>query len=631
MLRNSKKKSTATTSVKKDDKPLKVEVAYQSYKSWSDRHYLTAFVLFVVILVCYLNNGEMTIGGDSTANTLLTLKLVRPGALRSQSLAEVLSFSPLENPCLFQWRYTPDLNSVPQRGLNLQHWNLTAPVILASGEKVMKSAWDLYELKRLVLEGPNYYLVDTKSHPNNRWANTFGIGTALVSAPLFFLYTTFITPIRHKDVCQYPRADLLTISKFTASFFTTLSCVVMYFIAVRILRSLNDGSGDQRVIQKRNYYLAIISTLFYGLGTSLFSINAQALWQHAPNTLFITIGIHQFFKLHQDYMGKSSAVDEFGLAITSVLCCVSLCLAVFCRPTSAIYALVVILHLITEVLQFTISKSSDNRQSNALKSLLIQGVVGLVFGGLFLYHNKFFFHDPLTTGQTLAADIISKGKSTVPGTWTAPFLDGAYMLLVSPSRGLLVHSPYLVFSIFAILYLMMKFSSQQFYAAQSLRAFMFGMIGLFYAASIFFDYWGGWCWSSRPLTDITPILGSLIVLLLPTIYRHKPLFYIFITLGLLSIAIHTVGVYLYDPMIWNYQMSVKNSKTGEFEAITDFEVLSGNKHISGTVPLNIDQPEYRYRLYSWKDSQISYLLNNLSLARKIKQHTVKSWIEGRLS
>eukprot|EP01132_Coremiostelium_polycephalum_P000447 gene447-565_t len=631
--------STTTKTTKTTTKqPIKLELVYESPKKWNQYKLGISLFLFFISIGVFMLNGDMTIGGDSTSNVLQTLKLVSPYTQKYP----IFTFSPIENPCLFIWKYTPDLNSAPQRGLTLNNWNLTAQVVTKSGERQLKSAWELYEMKRLVFENANYYLVPTTE--SGLYANTFGIGTSIISAPFFFMYTRLFSPITHPDVCQYNRISYMFISKFSASFYSAVSVVAIFLTSFRILASIEKS-------QQGRLTSSTIVAILYAFGTSVFSINSQALWQHAPNTMFISLGLYFYVRLFQDHLQKSSSpLDSIGPNTASFLSSCFLCMATFCRPTSALYPISCLVLLGFVFLYRLIVLRGAINWGKWFNVITVYGLTGALFGSLFLLHNYHYFGSPFKTGQTIAAEFISKSKSETPGTWITNFSTGASTLLFSPSRGLFIHSPYLLFIQLGILILLSKTFSILFFKKPIIRQqqnqpqsqpqqrqqqvedqdsleylypFIISVLILFYAASTFFDYWGGWCFGCRPLTDTMPVLSCLVALTMPMIKQSKAVFFVFLLVGL--------AAYSYDPMIWNYQKAIKSGKNGTYVPINNEEIIIGEKTIGGIVHLNIDQPEFRHRLWSWPDCQFVFLVENLSLCHRVKKFTINSWLEGRLS
>ncbi|EFA81714.1 hypothetical protein PPL_05708 [Heterostelium album PN500] len=599
-----------------DQQPLQINYEYQSFKHWIWINRVTTLMIVFGMFRLYMSNGEMTVGGDSNSNMLLSLRLahVPPSSLLSSSGVELFGLTPRDTPCLFQWKFWADpKNAIPRSGLSLAHWNQTASTVI-NGKVEPRSAWQLYEMGRLKVDRPHYFLVDSiakspSQTPDNSavYASTFGIGTALTSAPIFRLYTARY-PVKANDYCQYSREHLLYISKLSASLFSAISCGVMFQVFLELI------SRDS-IDHSSNFMFSFLLTILYGLGTTLASINSQALWQHAPNTMFLSIGLYCYIKLQSASSSNKSSI------IYAISCAFALSMATICRPTSALYPLAVLSRMLVNCL--IPGKVGFKKQ---FIRLFAYGVTGAILGAAFLYHNQLFFGSPFITGQTIAAEQLAPAKTGLAeGTWTTPLWTGLSTLLFSPSRGLFVHSPFLIFSIVSLF-----FSDKS--TITLLAPFMASTAILTYAASTFFDYWGGWCFGPRPLTDLMPTLLAMIGAGITRMKRIQPLVTLLVCTGILAIIVQMIGMYAYDPMIWNYQKAVRGESETDLELISNFEVLSGKQaDPAGTVMVNIDDPPYRWRLWDWNNGQPFYLLKNFGLARKMKKYTVKQWVDGSLT
>ncbi|EGG15365.1 hypothetical protein DFA_10199 [Cavenderia fasciculata] len=583
---------------------------------------LISFSLFCIVLTVYLSNGGFTIGGDSNANMLLALRL---SSTPFSSSSSPFLFNPRENPCLFLWDFVADRSQPPMQGLSLSHWNISTSVKLDNGQTTVKTAWQLYEMKRVTFSSATYFVQPTLF--DQYYANTFGIGTAIVSAPIFYLYTTFVHPFvttTTVDVCAYDRSHLAEISKFTASFFTAASAAIMYLCFKRV--SSLFGENNDNATTTTTTMTNIVLTIVYALGSSMWSINSQALWQHSPNTFFLCVGLYYLLTLH---------THNYGCWKASALCSLCLSIATFCRPTSVLYPMSVAVFLSLKLVSTIISSSQKPNTSKLFKSIIAFGLVGGLFGGLFLFHNQYYFGSPFTTAQNIAAESLSVAKQS-DGVWTSPFLVGLSTLLFSPSRGLFVHSPILLASLFGLVRVIV---SPKRYAI--LLPFIVSTIVLVIAASKFFDYWGGWCFGSRPLTDTMPVLFILLaVFIYPLVISlsssswSKVLIGILSILAIVSIGIHGIGAYSYDPMIWNYAKATKTKDVhlGGIQLSTNFDIITEQKPMpSNTFLVNIDEAQYRWRLYDWNNPQLLFLFRNLDLATRVRQRNIQSWKEGKLN
>jgi hypothetical protein len=158
---------------------------------------------------------------------------------------------------------------------------------------------------------------------------------------------------------------------------------------------------------------------------------------------------------------------------------------------------------------------------------------------------------------------------------------------VSPSRGLLIYTPWLL-AAFAGGYMTWKEPKYE-----RLRFLTIAVVGLWLPAFGWFDWWGGWTYGYRPIVDSTPLLAMLCVPVMHQILDRTAWRLVFGAAAAWSLFVQLLGVTLYTPWAWNAR------------------ALDSQ----GTVA-NIDRPEYRHRLWSFRDSQISFLVASLARASK---------------
>ena len=223
---------------------------------------------------------------------------------------------------------------------------------------------------------------------------------------------------------------------------------------VEILATLVLWSVLRRFATAR-WSLALV--LLYFLATSVRTVASQALWQHS--------GVH--------------------LAVASALWLVLREEAV---PLSRDLAAGVVLGLGAVV-----------RQTTALAALGLHGfrpsrllamVVGVAIGvAPLLAYNDLAFGSPLEQGYGVK-------------TFATPIQTGLYGLLVSPSRGLFVYMPYLLFA-FLALFRAWRWPGE---VAGRLRGFSLAWIAALALYATYSEWWGGRVFGSRFLDDFAPVL-----------------------------------------------------------------------------------------------------------------------------
>jgi hypothetical protein len=242
--------------------------------------------------------------------------------------------------------------------------------------------------------------------------------------------------------------------------------------------------------------------------------------------------------------------------------------AAACRPTAAIAALAAAAFL----------AASHRRALLAYVGGAVPAVLGL------LAYNLYYFGSPLDFGQLTAGAAVAQWKTGSTDVWQTPLWLGAAGLLVSPSRGLLIFTPFFA-AAFAGAIIAWR---DERYAA--LRFLTVAVPLLWLPAFAWFDWWGGWTYGYRPIVDSAPLLAVLCLPVLAEV-RRPALKAAFAAAAAWSLLIQVLGATLYKPDGWNA------------------------KRADGT-PANIDLPEHRDRLWSFRDWQIGDLVAQLALPKR---------------
>jgi hypothetical protein len=158
--------------------------------------------------------------------------------------------------------------------------------------------FDFNEFQFLYAQKIPYYLV----HLNGRYLSPYPVGPAIAALPFYLI----------PALGGLPPTDALfeDLEKLAAAFMVALSACILYLV----LRRLASGR------------VSLLLTVIYALGTSSFSVSSQALWQHGPSQLALTIGLYSVIRGREDPPWISLA--GFSLAF-----------AVICRPTDLLLIL----------------------------------------------------------------------------------------------------------------------------------------------------------------------------------------------------------------------------------------------------------------------------------------------------
>lgn len=320
--------------------------------------------------------------------------------------------------------------------------------------------------------------------------------------------------------------------------------------------------------------VALLSTLAFGLGTCVWSTSSQALWQHGPSEFWLALAL--FFVVRDSIAPLSAAAGGTALAM-----------AVACRPTNA-----VVLAIMALWLAF--------RDWRALLAMLVGALpIGLALAA----YNAIYLGSPFTFGQTEIAEKLALHKCGAPGVWQTPLWFGTAGLLVSPGRGLFIYSPWLALALWGAV---IAWRDVRYAPLRPLPIAALAMLGVH---AKFYDWWGGWAFGYRPIVDATVLLAPLAAAALAALTseqgstaRRRLAWSAFALLVAWSIGVQTLGAFAYDLAGWNAR------------------VVDG-------VPQDIDRPEYRHRIWSWRDNPILFYATHFTTSQAERARRVQAMCE----
>jgi Dolichyl-phosphate-mannose-protein mannosyltransferase len=288
------------------------------------------------------------------------------------------------------------------------------------------------------------------------------------------------------------------LEKLSATLITALS-VVLLLLTLRRLTT-----------DKIAWYIAIV----YAFATSSFSSSSQALWQHGPSQLFLTLTLYWLVK----------ALDEPRFLAYSGL---ALGCALICRPSNAVMAIPIVAYVLLQhrdrFLWFCLA---------AIPPLLC-----------FMTYNMRYNGSVVSTG--FAIGIIDPSRLWDLGAhlFKTPLAEGLAGVLVSPSRGLFIYSPILLV---AFIGMVMVWREPKLVLLKYLS--LAPLLSILLAAK-WINWWGGGSYGPRLLVDSTPFLC---LYLYPPFewVRSRPLLkYAIASLIALSIGLH--GLRVFSGGDWN--------------------------------------------------------------------------------
>jgi hypothetical protein len=335
--------------------------------------------------------------------------------------------------------------------------------------------FDRFRGRYLAAPGSRYVFVEA---PDGHLTSVFPIGTAIVAAPIYGVFalaaTLAGTPLPPVDAPAFEPIRRNE-EKTAAALIAALSVGLAFLCACAIAPPRAAG----------------IATAVYALATPIWSIAAQALWQHGPVNLALLAMVYAL--LRSDRAARAVPARAWlaaaGLAAG---------LLPVIRPTAGLFSLA--------ALAFAVW--AFRRRSWTFAAAAVLGIApGIAW-------NLSFFH-ALTGGY--GGDAAAIGLDP-PQAATA--LAG---LLVSPSRGLFVFAPVLVFS-FAGAVGALRVARTGDRAATLLLGLAAASIALTGVYACYGGWWGGFCYGPRFLTDTAGVAALLLVYALPRTPAARALF-----------------------------------------------------------------------------------------------------------
>jgi len=320
-----------------------------------------------------------------------------------------------------------------------------------------------------------YWLVRTREH---RVASFYPIVTPLLVTPLYVPAALWLDA----HGWQQPQVDRVAelMEKLSASLLAALASVLMYL-----------------VLRREGNAWALPLTLAFAFGTDTWMISSQALWQHGGGEVLIALALLLA-------LAPASAARIALLGAVCVLMAAN-------RPPDGFIA--------AAIGAFVVA-----RQRRSAVWLIAGGSVP--FAALF-YYNVAFIGDPAG----------GYGVVKPPANFFQQDWWGLAGLLVSPARGLLVFSPFLVFVPIGLRERLRAPGTRTLAAALALAALAQLVL---YAHG---DWRAGVSWGPRWLTDLLPILIWLLAPA-PTLLRPVARGALVATM-LAAVGVQTIGAFWY--------------------------------------------------------------------------------------
>lgn len=505
-----------------------------------------AWALGLCLVALYQLDDSIIEEGDAVANVELATNLLRTGTLE---------FTPRNAPIVFKWHSTEMLDG--REDYYVRSWR---------EQHLGKPAGYWYATGALKFNGPRYFIV--KSPVRDAYVCTFGIVAGLTLVPIAAVLSA-IDP-------NFIRVELLklTAAKLHAGMLIALSAVLLFLIAQRFCRPSH----------------ALLTALAYALGTCVWAISSETLWQQTVNIALLTGVAYTFVRILES---QSRALP--------IICGFLLGTAFASRPTA--------LFMLVAVVGYLWLYKREAVQPLLLAAIPVPALIAI--------YNGYYFGSAFNFGQGVAGEQIAFAKTGAAALWSTPAIVGLFGLLASPSRGLLVFSPFMALSFWGAY----RIWKQPEYRV--LRPLTLAAAATMLLQAKWFDWWGGWAYGYRPWLEAVPVLALCLVPVLPSVLHRRWSAGLFGVALAWSIFVQGLGALAYDKY-WNgrdlFRVDVgENATFFDREADAREYAQKNDGQFAGEFRCNIDIAVCRFRLWQWKDSIIPfYMGERFEIARRIR-------------
>ncbi len=274
---------------------------------------------------------------------------------------------------------------------------------------------------------------------------------------------------------------------------------VMEKLCASLLAAISAGFVFLLLRRRLSTADSLLMTAAYAVGTSVWTIASQALWQHGAAVCLLAFALWAA-------TGKATRANLVAAGAACGLLCVN-------RPPDALLAGGILIAVLW---------------TRGARSLLFIAAAAAAAAPFLIYNLIVFGLLSGGYGATgLAGSHVLFGRS---------LLKGVAGLLASPAKGLFVFSPFFLFG-----FLRPSPAPERFE-----RRLQIGLIAgaaaqlLFYSST---DWRGGACYGPRFLCDAFPVLVWLLAPVVPGLRRAERL--VFVSLVLCAVAIQAIGAFCY--------------------------------------------------------------------------------------
>ncbi len=340
-----------------------------------------------------------------------------------------------------------------------------------------------------IMEKQKFYAIE---YPDGRPRTAYPIGTSLLAVP-FVVVSSWLRPHFAEDL---RRVNPIRTEKLIASIIGAAAAVVFFWVVLTQFQSMA---------------IALASTFIFSLCTSMWSTATRALWQHGPLVLMLVISMLLLVQARR----RPQLIQYLGLPLA---------MAYVIRPIAVV-------------------------------------PVAIFTAYVLLYHRKWFGRY-LCWAVLIAVPWVVYNvvvyKALIPPYYMREafsehtrFAEGLLGNLFSPSRGLLVFSPVLVFALSGFVLALRDGAERPLHVAYG--AIVVGHLIIVGAASL---WWAGHSFGPRFTTDIVPFLVYFTAFNFRLPARFAPRMQVPVSaciavLALVSMLIHAQGALHVETLVWN--------------------------------------------------------------------------------
>jgi hypothetical protein len=260
---------------------------------------------------------------------------------------------------------------------------------------------------------------------------------------------------------------------------------------------------------------ALPAATIAALGTDLWVVASQALWQHGPAAFALALAI--VLLLAPD--PGPTRLFAAGVATAAIVCF---------RPQDLVFALPILVWVCAHHRRDTL--------------WFLPGPI--VLWSATVVYNLWYFGSP--TGGYAELEAMLPVSHRVGGYWTADVLTGAVGTLLSPSRGLFVFCPWI-----AVALAMLPFAFARLRPWPLVWLLLLTLPVFLLQLAMFSIWWGGHSFGPRFWIDATPLFAIVLGVALEWSWEHaRPLTGVLLLTGACAIGVQLLGAFCY-PSTWN--------------------------------------------------------------------------------